>query len=88
LPDIVWTILIGLMVGIIAKFLKRGNNEPRGFILTSLLGIAGAFVGTFLGQFFGLLAPGEQTGFIGSIIGAIVLLYAYERFVGQPKDTQ
>ena len=77
MPDILWTILIGLAVGIIAKMLKRGSNEPKGFILTALLGIAGAFVGTFLGQFFGFLSPGEQTGFIGSIIGAIVVLYGY-----------
>ncbi len=77
MPDIVWTILIGLAVGIIAKLLKRGSNEPQGYILTALLGIVGAFVGTFLGQFFGFLSPGEQTGFIGSIIGAIVILYGW-----------
>jgi uncharacterized membrane protein YeaQ/YmgE (transglycosylase-associated protein family) len=77
LSDIVWTILIGLIVGFIAKWLKPGSNEPRGFILTAILGVVGAFVGTFLGQFFGLLAPGEQTGFIGSIIGAIVVLYLW-----------
>jgi uncharacterized membrane protein YeaQ/YmgE (transglycosylase-associated protein family) len=77
LPDVVWTILTGLAVGIIAKLLKRGKNEPKGFILTALLGIAGAFVATFLGQFVGYLAPGEQVGFIGSIIGAVIVLYGY-----------
>lgn len=69
-----WTIFIGFAAGIIARFLMPGKNKPSGFVLTVLLGIAGAFVATFLGQFLGYLRPGEQSGFIGQIIGAIVVL--------------
>lgn len=82
--DFVWTIVIGFVAGIIAKFLMPGKNEPRGFILTAVLGIAGAFVASFLGQFFGFYTPGEQSGFIGSIIGAIVLLYVWSA-IFKPK---
>ncbi len=73
----IWTILIGFTAGIIARFLMPGKNKPSGFILTVLLGIAGAFVATFLGQFVGFLAPGEQSGFVGQIIGAIVVLFLW-----------
>jgi uncharacterized membrane protein YeaQ/YmgE (transglycosylase-associated protein family) len=54
-----------------------GKNEPKGFVLTALLGIAGAFVGTFMGQFVGYLRPGEQGNFVVSIIGAIVILFLW-----------
>ena len=73
----IWTILIGFTAGIIARFLMPGKNKPSGFILTVLLGIAGAFVATFLGQFVGFLAPGEQAGFVGQIVGAIVVLFLW-----------
>jgi uncharacterized membrane protein YeaQ/YmgE (transglycosylase-associated protein family) len=72
--DFIWTILTGFAVGLIAKFFMPGENKPGGFVLTTLLGIAGAFVGTFLGQFVGYLSPGEQGGFIISIIGALAVL--------------
>lgn len=72
--DIIWTLAIGFIVGLIAKFFMPGENKPGGFVLTTLLGMAGAFVGTFLGQFVGYLAPGEQGGFIISIIGALAVL--------------
>jgi uncharacterized membrane protein YeaQ/YmgE (transglycosylase-associated protein family) len=72
--DFVWTIAIGFVVGLLARFLKPGNNEPQGFVLTTLLGIAGAFVGTFLGQFVGYLKPGEQGNFVVSVIGAVIVL--------------
>ena len=75
--EYVWTILVGFIVGIIARFLAPGENKPRGFILTSLLGIAGAFAGTFLGQFVGYLQPGEQGSFPISVIGAIVVLFVW-----------
>jgi uncharacterized membrane protein YeaQ/YmgE (transglycosylase-associated protein family) len=77
--DILWTIVIGFIVGVIAKFLMPGKNEPSGFILTTILGIAGAFVATFLGQFFGYYEAGESAGFIGAIAGAVIVLFAYGR---------
>ncbi|MBK8771158.1 MAG: GlsB/YeaQ/YmgE family stress response membrane protein [Rhizobiales bacterium] len=75
MTDVLWTIGIGFVAGLIAKFLMPGKNEPKGFVLTALLGIAGAFVGTFLGQFVGYLRPGEQGNFVVSIIGAIAILF-------------
>jgi uncharacterized membrane protein YeaQ/YmgE (transglycosylase-associated protein family) len=72
-----WTIFIGFTAGIIARFLMPGENKPSGFVLTVLLGIAGAYVATFLGQFVGFLQPGEQSGFVGQIIGSIVVLFIW-----------
>jgi uncharacterized membrane protein YeaQ/YmgE (transglycosylase-associated protein family) len=72
--DVIWTILIGFTIGLLAKFVMPGDNKPRGFVLTTLVGIAGAFVGTFLGQFVGYLKPGEQGSVVVSIIGAVVVL--------------
>lgn len=71
---IIWTIIIGIIVGVIAKFIFPGSNEPKGFILTAILGIVGAFVATFLGQAIGWYGPGEGAGFIASIVGAIIVL--------------
>jgi uncharacterized membrane protein YeaQ/YmgE (transglycosylase-associated protein family) len=71
---IIWTIIIGLIAGIIAKFIMPGSNEPSGFIMTAVLGIVGAFVATFLGQALGWYAPGEGAGLIGAIVGAIIVL--------------
>jgi uncharacterized membrane protein YeaQ/YmgE (transglycosylase-associated protein family) len=71
---IIWTILIGLVAGIIAKFAMPGDNEPSGFILTAVLGIVGAFVATFLGQAVGWYGPNENAGFLGAIVGAIIIL--------------
>jgi uncharacterized membrane protein YeaQ/YmgE (transglycosylase-associated protein family) len=76
--QILWTILIGFVAGLIAKFLHPGNkNEPSGFILTTLLGIAGAFAATYLGQAIGWYQAGESAGFIGAIVGAIIVLVAW-----------
>lgn len=71
---LIWTIIIGFVVGLIAKFLMPGPNEPRGFILTTVLGIVGALVATWLGQAIGWYGPGEGAGFIGGIVGAVILL--------------
>ncbi len=84
--NIVWIIVVGFVVGIIAKFVMPGKNEPRGFILTTILGIAGSFAASFLGQFIGFYAPGELSGFFGSIVGAVVLLWLWGKFVSK-KDT-
>jgi uncharacterized membrane protein YeaQ/YmgE (transglycosylase-associated protein family) len=76
---IVWTILIGLAAGAVAKFLMPGK-DPGGIIITILLGIAGSVVFTYLGQFIGLYQEGETAGFIGAVIGAIILLAIYRMF--------
>lgn len=74
---IIWTIIIGFVAGVIAKFLMPGKNEPSGFILTAILGIVGSFVAGYLGQALGFYAPGQGAGLIGSVIGAIVVLFAW-----------
>ena len=71
------TLLIGFVVGILARIWTHGKNNPRGFIITALLGVIGSFAATFLGQFFGFYQPGESAGFFGSIIGAVFLLYVW-----------
>jgi uncharacterized membrane protein YeaQ/YmgE (transglycosylase-associated protein family) len=71
---ILWTIIIGFVAGVVAKFLMPGPNEPSGFILTTILGIVGAFVASYLGQALGWYGPGEGAGLIGAIVGAIVVL--------------
>jgi uncharacterized membrane protein YeaQ/YmgE (transglycosylase-associated protein family) len=76
---ILWTLVIGLVAGIIAKMIMPGR-DPRGIIITMLLGIAGAFVGTWLGKVLGIYGEGESAGFIASIIGAIILLAIYRAF--------
>jgi uncharacterized membrane protein YeaQ/YmgE (transglycosylase-associated protein family) len=71
---ILWTIIIGFVAGVAAKFLMPGPNEPSGFILTTILGIVGAFVASYLGQALGWYGPGEGAGLIGAIVGAVVVL--------------
>ena len=71
---ILWTILIGFIAGIIAKFITPGDNEPSGFILTTILGIVGAFVATYLGQALGWYEAGQGAGLIGATVGAIIIL--------------
>jgi uncharacterized membrane protein YeaQ/YmgE (transglycosylase-associated protein family) len=77
---IIWTIIIGFVAGIIAKFLHPGPNEPSGFILTTVLGIVGAFVATFLGQAIGWYRAGEGAGLIGATVGAIIVLVIWGYF--------
>jgi uncharacterized membrane protein YeaQ/YmgE (transglycosylase-associated protein family) len=75
---ILWTIIIGFVAGVIARFFHPGNKwEPTGFILTTLLGIAGAFVATYLGQAIGWYKADEGAGFIGAIVGAIIVLVVW-----------
>lgn len=71
---IIWTIIIGFIAGILAKLITPGRNEPSGFIMTTLLGIVGAFAATWLGQALGLYEAGEGAGLIGATIGAILVL--------------
>jgi uncharacterized membrane protein YeaQ/YmgE (transglycosylase-associated protein family) len=79
---IIGTIVIGFFVGLVARFVKPGNDR-MGFIMTTLLGIAGAFVGSYLGQVFGIYAPGEPAGFIGAVLGAIILLVLLKAVSGK-----
>ena len=72
-----WTIIIGFLAGVIAKFIMPGSNEPSGFILTAILGIVGAFVATFLGQAVGWYSAGQGAGLIGAVVGAIIVLAIY-----------
>ncbi|MFK4648356.1 putative membrane protein YeaQ/YmgE (transglycosylase-associated protein family) [Bradyrhizobium ottawaense] len=68
---VLWTIIIGFVAGVIAKFIMPGDNEPSGFILTTILGIVGAFVATYLGQALGWYRAEEGAGLIGAVVGAI-----------------
>jgi uncharacterized membrane protein YeaQ/YmgE (transglycosylase-associated protein family) len=78
--SILWILLIGLVVGAIAKLLMPGR-DPGGCIVTILLGIAGAFIASYLGQAIGWYQPGQPAGFIGSVVGAVLLLLLYRLLV-------
>ena len=82
---ILWTIIIGFLAGVIAKFIMPGENEPTGFILTAVLGIVGAFVATFLGQALGWYQPGEGAGLIGAVVGAVIVLVVYGMVAGRRR---
>jgi len=74
-----WIVLIGFVAGIIARLLSSATNKPTGFILTTALGIAGAFVATFVGQAVGWYAPDQGAGFIAATVGAVVVLFIWNR---------
>ena len=80
--SIIGAIIIGLLVGIIAKFLMPGK-DPGGFIVTVLIGLAGSFIGTFLGRALGWYREGEAAGFIASVVGAMLLLFLYRLVAGK-----
>ena len=82
--SIIWAIIIGFIVGLVAKFLMPGR-DGGGFFVTALLGIIGALVATFLGQAMGFYGPGENAGFIASVIGAIVVLFVYHLITGRRR---
>ena len=75
-------ILFGLVIGVIAKLLMPGR-DPGGFIITTLLGIVGAVVATYLGQAVGWYRPGEGAGLIGAVVGAVIVLAIYRMVVGR-----
>lgn len=79
----IWTILIGFIAGVIAKFVTPGDNEPSGFILTTILGIIGAFVATWIGQAVGWYSAGDGAGFVGAIIGAVIVLLIWGAIAGR-----
>jgi uncharacterized membrane protein YeaQ/YmgE (transglycosylase-associated protein family) len=78
----IWTIIIGFLAGAVAKFLMPGR-DPGGFIITILLGIVGALVATFLGQSVGWYRAGEGAGFLGAVIGAVIVLAIYRMVIGR-----
>lgn len=80
--EILWTILIGFIVGVLAKFLHPGK-ENMGFIVTTLLGIGGSLLATYAGQAVGFYQAGQGAGFIGAIVGAIVILVIYGMIKGK-----
>ena len=88
-----WIIVIGLVAGFVARLLSPGPNNPSGFILTCVLGIAGSFLATFVGQAIGWYRPDQGAGFITATIGAVVVLFIWNRLVasgrvpdpGQPR---
>jgi uncharacterized membrane protein YeaQ/YmgE (transglycosylase-associated protein family) len=77
---IIWIVIIGFVAGVIAKLVHPGPNEPSGFILTTLLGIAGSFVATYIGQAIGWYGADQTAGFIGAIVGAIIVLVVWGFF--------
>jgi len=78
---ILWVIIVGFVAGIIARLLSPGPNNPSGFILTTVLGIAGAFVATFIGQAMAITDPTRAPAFITATIGALVVLFIWNRLV-------
>jgi uncharacterized membrane protein YeaQ/YmgE (transglycosylase-associated protein family) len=79
--SILRTIIIGFVAGIIARLLAPGPNNPAGFILTTLLGIAGAFIATWIGQVIGWYRPDQGAGLLGAVVGALVVLLIWHRLV-------
>ena len=80
---IIWIIVVGFVAGIIARILSPGQNNPTGFILTTVLGIVGAFVATFLGQAVGWYRADQGAGLIGATVGAILILFIWNRLVAK-----
>ncbi len=79
---IIWSIIIGFLAGLVAKFLMPGR-DPGGFIITTILGIIGAVVASYLGQAVGWYRPGEGAGFIGAVVGAVIILLGYRMIAGR-----
>ena len=81
--SIIWTIIIGFIAGVIAKFITPGKNEPSGFVLTTILGIVGALVATYLGQWLGWYRADEAAGLIGAVVGAVIILVIWGLIAGR-----
>jgi uncharacterized membrane protein YeaQ/YmgE (transglycosylase-associated protein family) len=83
MSGIIWIIIVGFVAGILARLLSPGSNKPSGFVLTTLLGIAGAFLATWVGQAIGHYGPNQGAGFIAATINAIVVLFIWNRLVAR-----
>ena len=80
-----WIIIVGLVAGILARLIAPGPNNPNGFILTAVLGVAGAFLATFVGQAIGWYSADQGAGFITATIGAVVVLFIWHRLVASGR---
>jgi len=81
MPVLLWIILIGFVAGTIARLISPGPKRPHGFVLTIVLGVAGALLATFVGDWLGIYLPHQGAGFIGASVGAIVILFVWNRLV-------
>ena len=81
LGTILWIIFVGFIGGIVARMLSPGPNNPTGFVLTTVLGVAGAFLATWLGQVIGWYGPNQGARFIGAIVGSLIILFVWNRLV-------
>jgi uncharacterized membrane protein YeaQ/YmgE (transglycosylase-associated protein family) len=79
----VWIVIIGFIAGLIARFISPAPNNPQGFILTSLLGIAGALLATYAGQLLHIYSEGQNAGLIGAVIRAVVVLFVWHLVAGR-----
>jgi len=78
---LIWVLIIGCVAGTIARLLMPGPNKLKGFVVTIVLGVAGAFLATTLGHALGLYRPGESAGFLGATVGALIILLVWNRLV-------
>ncbi len=81
--SLLWTILIGLVAGLIARLISRAPNEPSGFIMTAVLGVIGAVVATWIGQAIGWYGPNDRAGLIGAVVGALIVLSVWNMFTAR-----
>jgi uncharacterized membrane protein YeaQ/YmgE (transglycosylase-associated protein family) len=81
MSNIIWIIVIGFVAGLIARFLSPGPNSPKGFLLTTVLGVVGAFVATFIGQTVGWYRLDQGAGLVGATVGSILVLFIWNRLV-------
>jgi uncharacterized membrane protein YeaQ/YmgE (transglycosylase-associated protein family) len=79
--SIIWIIIVGFVAGLVARWFAPGPNNPQGFILTTVIGIVGAFLATWIGQAIGWYRPDQGAGFIAAIVGAVVVLFIWHRLV-------
>lgn len=77
--SILWSIIVGFVAGVIAKLITPGDNKPQGFILTTVLGVIGAVLATVIGQAIGWYGPNDGAGFIGAIVGAVIILLVWRQ---------
>jgi uncharacterized membrane protein YeaQ/YmgE (transglycosylase-associated protein family) len=80
---LIWVVIIGAVAGVIAKWISPSPNNPEGFIMTTILGIIGSVVASYLGQLLHLYGPDESAGFIGAVIGAVIVLAIWHFIVGR-----
>jgi uncharacterized membrane protein YeaQ/YmgE (transglycosylase-associated protein family) len=81
MSSFIWIVVVGFIAGIVARLLSPGANNPSGFILTTVLGIAGAFLATFIGQMLGWYRPDQGAGFVMATVGAVIVLFIWNRLV-------